>query len=151
MYIKQTGNVIILANASCPTGSNMPKSGAPFQISYLNMIPMCCVIPMLLYCCAFCYRIALQELNFSDAPHALVVQRWLSRCQPGLAACLRASFQWLTSATWGLGSLLFHGDRQALPEGYLEQLRQLPLYEKWCLWCKAGCSGWCGCHIVFFL
>lgn len=57
----------------------------------------------------------------------------------------------LTSATWGLGSLLFHGDRQAPPESDLEQLRQLPLNEKWCLWCKAGCAGWCGCHAGFFL
>lgn len=62
------------------------------SISYLlfKYVSMCCVIPTLLCCCTFCYRTALQELNFSDAPHVLVVQRWLSRCQSGLAACLRS-------------------------------------------------------------
>lgn len=73
--------------------------------------------------------------------HVSVLGGCLSESQ-GLQDC---------SATWGLGSLFFHGDSQISPEGDLEQLRQLPLYEKWCLRYKVFCAGWCGCHRVFYL
>lgn len=149
MYIKQTENVIILANASCPTKSNMPKSGPPFRIWYLNMILMCCVIPTLLCCCAFCYRTALQELKFSDAPHAPVVQRWLSRCQSGLAACLKARLSMTNFSHLRTRISAFSWRQTGSSRGWFGTAKAAPT--EWEVVFTVEGWLWCGCHTIFFL
>lgn len=138
MYIKQMENVIILKNVSKSHRVQHAKSRASISDAVIkhDTHVLCSSHIIVLFCLLLQNSTVAAELSrLCKHGTAGIHLSWLPVWGPGSPR--------LTSATWGLAFLFFHGGRQAPAEGDLEE--QLARTE-WEVVCKTGRAF----HSVFF-